>query len=125
MNEIASSQFISNGDLSIESSWEGTGSVIGCPGGVCCLMMIVIGGENFEGHSPRINFRVRNLFRPKMHLMVYKDPQTGKRVYTLKKIGGEGSITKSAHPARFSPDDKFSRQRVILKKRYGIFLRRD
>lgn len=25
--------------------------------------------------------------------------------------------TRSAHPARFSPDDKFSRQRVTLKKR--------
>jgi H/ACA ribonucleoprotein complex subunit 3 len=57
--------------------------------------------------------------------MVYKNPRTGKRVYTLKKMGGGGSITKSAHPARFSPDDKFSRQRVILKKRYDIFLRRD
>jgi H/ACA ribonucleoprotein complex subunit 3 len=61
----------------------------------------------------------------KMHLMVYKDPQMGKRVYTLKKTGDGGCITKSAHPARFSPDDKFSRQRVILKKRYGIFLKRD
>jgi len=26
----------------------------------------------------------------------------------------------SAHPARFSPDDKFSQQRVTLKKRYNL-----
>lgn len=44
----------------------------------------------------------------------------GKRVYTLKKISETGEITKSAHPARFSPDDKYSRQRVTLKKRYGL-----
>jgi H/ACA ribonucleoprotein complex subunit 3 len=44
----------------------------------------------------------------------------GKRVYTLKKITESGEITKSAHPARFSPDDKYSRQRVTLKKRYNL-----
>ena len=31
-----------------------------------------------------------------------------------------GKATKSAHPARFSPDDQFSRQRVMLKKRFGL-----
>jgi hypothetical protein len=56
MNKIASSQLISNGDLSMESLWEETSSVIVRPGGVCCSMMIVIGGENFEGHSPQIIF---------------------------------------------------------------------
>ena len=109
----------------MEFLWEETSSVIACPGGVCCSMMIVIGGENFEGHSPQIIFVCEISLQLEMHLMVYKDPRTGKRVYTLKKMGGGGSITKSAHPARFSPDDKFSRQRVILKKRYDIFLRRD
>lgn len=44
----------------------------------------------------------------------------GKRIYTLKKITESGEITKSAHPARFSPDDKYSRQRVILKRRFGL-----
>lgn len=33
----------------------------------------------------------------------------GKRVYTLKKINGDNEVTKSAHPARFSPDDKWSK----------------
>jgi len=42
-----------------------------------------------------------------MHLMFTLDAQ-GKRVYTLKKIA-HGEVTKSAHPARFSPDDKYSR----------------
>jgi H/ACA ribonucleoprotein complex subunit 3 len=32
----------------------------------------------------------------------------GKRVYTLKKVVS-GEVTKSAHPARFSPDDRYSR----------------
>ncbi|KAL8998896.1 MAG: hypothetical protein Q9169_002115 [Polycauliona sp. 2 TL-2023] len=42
-----------------------------------------------------------------MHLM-YTVDANGKRLYTLKKIAA-GEVTKSAHPARFSPDDKYSR----------------
>lgn len=42
-----------------------------------------------------------------MHLMYTLDAN-GKRVYTLKKVA-TGEVTKSAHPARFSPDDKYSR----------------
>ncbi|KAF7716696.1 H/ACA ribonucleoprotein complex subunit [Penicillium ucsense] len=45
----------------------------------------------------------------------------GKRVYTLKKVV-DGKVSKSAHPARFSPDDKYSRHRVTLKRRYGLLL---
>ncbi|KAI8579042.1 hypothetical protein K450DRAFT_243584 [Umbelopsis ramanniana AG] len=56
-----------------------------------------------------------------MHLMYTLDAE-GQRVYTLKKITPQGKITKSAHPARFSPDDKFSRHRVTLKKRYNVLL---
>ncbi|EGF84244.1 hypothetical protein BATDEDRAFT_8189 [Batrachochytrium dendrobatidis JAM81] len=56
-----------------------------------------------------------------MHLMYYTAPG-GKRVYTLKKMAPEGGVTKSAHPARFSPDDKYSRHRVTLKKRFGVLL---
>ncbi|KAJ1966001.1 snoRNP complex protein [Dipsacomyces acuminosporus] len=54
-----------------------------------------------------------------MHLMYTLDAE-GKRVYTLKKVTVAGEVTKSAHPARFSPDDKYSRQRVTLKRRFGI-----
>ncbi|KAL6928546.1 snoRNP complex protein [Hanseniaspora valbyensis] len=54
-----------------------------------------------------------------MHLMYTTGPD-GKRQYTLKKISDKGEVTKSAHPARFSPDDKFSRERVTLKKRYDL-----
>ncbi|KAL4068960.1 H/ACA ribonucleoprotein complex, subunit Nop10 [Scleroderma yunnanense] len=54
-----------------------------------------------------------------MHLMYTLD-ENGNRVYTLKKITDGGSITKSAHPARFSPDDKYSRHRITIKKRYGV-----
>eukprot|EP00954_Amorphochlora_amoebiformis_P019647 1333945-Amorphochlora_amoeboformis.AAC.1 len=55
-----------------------------------------------------------------MHLMYYLDSD-GKRVYTLKK-SVNGKATKSAHPARFSPDDKFSQQRIICKKRFNLLL---
>ncbi|KAJ5379012.1 H/ACA ribonucleoprotein complex subunit [Penicillium cosmopolitanum] len=55
-----------------------------------------------------------------MHLMYTLGPD-GKRVYTLKKVV-DGKVSKSAHPARFSPDDKYSRHRVTLKKRYNLLL---
>lgn len=42
-----------------------------------------------------------------MHLMYTLDAE-GKRIYTLKKVV-DSEVTKSAHPARFSPDDKYSR----------------
>ena len=54
-----------------------------------------------------------------MYLMYYLD-EKGIRVYTLKKTAPDGSPTQSAHPARFSPDDKFSKQRVACKKRFGL-----
>ena len=54
-----------------------------------------------------------------MHLMYYLDEQ-GKRVYTLKKEDNKGAPSLSAHPARFSPDDKFSKERVACKTRFGI-----
>ncbi|KAK9201473.1 hypothetical protein WN944_016676 [Citrus x changshan-huyou] len=38
----------------------------------------------------------------------------------LKKESPTGMPAQSAHPARFSPDDKYSRQRVLLKKRFGL-----
>ncbi|KAI9802336.1 MAG: snoRNP complex protein [Piccolia ochrophora] len=55
-----------------------------------------------------------------MHLMYTLAP-TGERIYTLNKVQA-GEVTKSAHPTRFSPDDKYSRHRVTLKKRYGLLL---
>jgi H/ACA ribonucleoprotein complex subunit 3 len=39
-----------------------------------------------------------------------------------KETPSDHKVTESAHPARFSPDDKFSAQRVALKKRFGIYL---
>jgi rRNA maturation protein Nop10 len=39
---------------------------------------------------------------------MYTLDSEGKRTYTLKKVLN-GEVTKSAHPARFSPDDKYSR----------------
>nr|XP_029522350.1 H/ACA ribonucleoprotein complex subunit 3-like [Oncorhynchus nerka] len=56
-----------------------------------------------------------------MFLQFYLN-ENGERVYTLKKLDLLGQPTSSAHPARFSPDDKFSRHRVTLKKRFGLLL---
>jgi len=56
-----------------------------------------------------------------MFLQFY-DNEDGVRVYTLKKVDPSGQPTSSAHPARFSPDDKFSRHRVTLKKRFGLLI---
>ncbi|XP_039601904.1 H/ACA ribonucleoprotein complex subunit 3 [Polypterus senegalus] len=56
-----------------------------------------------------------------MFLQVYLN-ENGDRVYTLKKADANGQPTSSAHPARFSPDDKYSRHRIILKKRFGQLL---
>jgi H/ACA ribonucleoprotein complex subunit 3 len=43
------------------------------------------------------------------------------RRYTLKKVM-DGQVTKSAHPARFSPDDKWSRHRLAVRKRFAVLL---
>lgn len=37
-----------------------------------------------------------------------------------QKEDPSGKPTHSAHPARFSPDDKFSKERIITKKRFGL-----
>uniref|UniRef100_A0A5K3FPN5 Nucleolar protein 10 n=1 Tax=Mesocestoides corti TaxID=53468 RepID=A0A5K3FPN5_MESCO len=54
-----------------------------------------------------------------MLLRYYLD-DSGKRVYTMKFIDPEGRPTQSAHPARYSPDDKYSEQRVTLKMRFNL-----
>ncbi|CAJ0962673.1 unnamed protein product, partial [Mesorhabditis belari] len=48
-------------------------------------------------------------------LLRYFIDENGRRVYTLKKTAPEGSQTFSAHPAKFSPEDKCSKYRVIQK----------
>ncbi|ROT65806.1 hypothetical protein C7M84_016214 [Penaeus vannamei] len=40
----------------------------------------------------------------------------------LRKVDPEGRPTASAHPARFSPEDKYSRQRIVIKRRFGLLL---
>lgn len=40
----------------------------------------------------------------------------------LQKRTEDGRPTLSAHPARFSPEDKYSRQRITIKKRFGLLL---
>jgi H/ACA ribonucleoprotein complex subunit 3 len=54
-----------------------------------------------------------------MYLMYYLN-EIGERVYTLNKTDPKGNPTFSAHPARFSPEDKYSRQRITIKTRFGL-----
>ena len=54
-----------------------------------------------------------------MYLRYYLD-ENGNRVYTFKYVNSQGKPTQSAHPARFSPDDKFSQERITLKKRFKL-----
>ncbi|CAG9801482.1 unnamed protein product [Chironomus riparius] len=56
-----------------------------------------------------------------MYLMYYLN-EKGERMYTLKKKNPENLPTVTAHPARFSPEDKYSRHRLIIKKRFGLLL---
>jgi H/ACA ribonucleoprotein complex subunit 3 len=56
--------------------------------------------------------------KKEMHLQYYT--VDGKRVYTLAKVDPEGNATLSAHPARFSPDDPYSRERIAIKRRFKV-----
>ncbi|KAM9201998.1 H/ACA ribonucleoprotein complex subunit 3 [Loxodonta africana] len=56
-----------------------------------------------------------------MFLQYYLNEE-GDRVYTLKKLDPMGQQTCSAHPARFSPDDKYSRHRITIKKRFKVLM---
>lgn len=64
-----------------------------------------------------------------MYMRYYLD-ETGNRVYTLKVIfiihlqykTDDGQYTYSVHPARFSPDDKFSHERIVCKSRFNLML---
>ena len=40
----------------------------------------------------------------------------------MQKRTDDGFPTSTAHPARFSPEDKYSRHRLIIKKRFGLLL---
>ncbi|XP_044743469.1 H/ACA ribonucleoprotein complex subunit 3 [Chrysoperla carnea] len=56
-----------------------------------------------------------------MYLMFYLN-EKGERIYTLQKTDPNGKPTISAHPARFSPEDKYSRQRITIKKRFNLLM---
>ena len=47
--------------------------------------------------------------------MIYYRIVEGKRVYTLDKEN------ETVNPAKFSTDDKYSDERIEMKKRFGIF----
>lgn len=54
-----------------------------------------------------------------MLLRYYLD-KNNQRVYTLEMFAPNGTPTLNAHPARFSPDDKFSEERMELKRRFQL-----
>lgn len=41
-------------------------------------------------------------------------------MFGVQKNAPDGTPTHSAHPARFSPDDKLSRERVTCKRRFNL-----
>ncbi|KFM56673.1 H/ACA ribonucleoprotein complex subunit 3, partial [Stegodyphus mimosarum] len=53
-------------------------------------------------------------------LLMYYLNEKGERVYTLNKFDPNGKPTFSAHPARFSPADGYSKYRIIIKKRFKL-----
>eukprot|EP00484_Ammonia_sp_Unknown_P024816 CAMPEP_0197035918 /NCGR_PEP_ID=MMETSP1384-20130603/13574_1 /TAXON_ID=29189 /ORGANISM="Ammonia sp." /LENGTH=68 /DNA_ID=CAMNT_0042466029 /DNA_START=94 /DNA_END=300 /DNA_ORIENTATION=+ len=52
-------------------------------------------------------------------LKFYLDTQ-GNRVYTLKSMSPDGKATMAGHSARFTPQDKYSKQRIAFKQRFGF-----
>lgn len=83
--------------------------------------------KNNVYHTPHIYTHINNI-KPthnnnnhKMYLRYYLD-EKGNRIYTLKVVLDDGSYTLNAHPARFSPDDKFSKERIECKSRFGLLL---
>ncbi|KAH0953814.1 hypothetical protein HN011_011421 [Eciton burchellii] len=56
-----------------------------------------------------------------MYLLYYLN-EKGERVYTLNKEDPNKKPTLSAHPARFSVEDKYSRERITFKRRFGLLL---
>ncbi|XP_045606420.1 H/ACA ribonucleoprotein complex subunit 3 [Procambarus clarkii] len=56
-----------------------------------------------------------------MYLNYYLN-EKGDRVYTIAKTDPNGKPCFSAHPAKFSPEDKYSCQRIIIKRRFKLLL---
>nr|XP_034370029.1 H/ACA ribonucleoprotein complex subunit 3-like [Arvicanthis niloticus] len=56
-----------------------------------------------------------------MFLQYYLNEQ-GDLVYKLEKFDHMGQQTCSAPPDQFSPDDKYSRHRITIKKRFKVFM---
>ncbi|XP_036604938.1 H/ACA ribonucleoprotein complex subunit 3-like [Trichosurus vulpecula] len=48
--------------------------------------------------------------------------EKGDWVYTLRKTDPAGQQTCSAHPARLSPDGKYSRHYITIKKRFKVLM---
>jgi H/ACA ribonucleoprotein complex subunit 3 len=53
-------------------------------------------------------------------LLRYHLDANGKRVYTMQMHTADQGHTTNAHPARFSPDDKYSAERIELKTRFNL-----
>lgn len=86
----------------MNESWETTGVVV-----VCCLWTLTVSSTS------TIPFENKYYNR---YIAISISPLS----FFQQKMDPMGRPTLSAHPARFSPDDKFSKQRVVLKKRFGL-----
>ncbi|XP_060058399.1 H/ACA ribonucleoprotein complex subunit 3-like [Erinaceus europaeus] len=48
--------------------------------------------------------------------LLYDLNEQGEQIHTLKKFDPNGEQTLLAHPARFSPDDKYSQHWMTIKR---------
>uniref|UniRef100_A0A6V2A9I2 Nucleolar protein 10 n=1 Tax=Ditylum brightwellii TaxID=49249 RepID=A0A6V2A9I2_9STRA len=75
--------------------------------------------------EPLYSILCKKLHSQSSRLSLYALDKTSCTFFSLRNSQKEtpgGKVTESAHPARFSPDDKFSRHRIACKKRFGIYL---
>lgn len=73
-----------------------------------------------NGNSSRQTYRARRLTRFEVDADAHRETYDVNDDDVTQKTAPDGTPTQSAHPARFSPDDKFSKQRVALKKRFNL-----
>ena len=69
-----------------------------------------------------LNEKGERVYTLKVSSVIVQRIEFLKLIFFLKRTSPDGKPTVSSHPARFSPDDQYSRQRITLKKRFGILL---
>jgi len=95
--------------------WSTLGLVEGCcsPVGVLCKQKVAPDGK------PTVSAHPGTLGHAESYMLA---SCTGRSVRVMAEVLVLTSAACSTLTARFSPDDKFSRHRVTVKKRFGLYL---